>query len=124
MSFSSGHGGKIGVGSTFMPTTTWRLKKTSVLADTTNSSGGGYKSYLNVVRDSEGSCDFVIDFASLPEGIFTEGTTCTLLLYRGASGTFFSLTAIIESIEWTCDNRTDVVRGTITFKGIGAVSVT
>lgn len=117
--FVTGHGGTAVVGSNSYACTTWRLRKSSVLADTTNALSGGYKSYKHVVMDADGTVEFIFDTSELPEQDFTPGSAITLLLKAGGGGTY-TVTAVIESLEITCDNRSDVVRCSCAFKGNGA----
>lgn len=117
--FVTGHGGTATVGSNVYAVTVWRLRKSAVLADTTNALSGGYKSYKSIVLDADGTVEFIFDTTELPEQDFTPGSAITLLLKAGGGGTY-TVTSVIESLEIMCDNRTDVVRCTVGFKGSGA----
>jgi hypothetical protein len=121
----SGQGGhaKNGAGVT-QPVSTWRLRKTARLADSTTSASGG-ETRAKVLGGGQGSFDFPWDSDLLPEaaGWVAGSIISSLRLWLGASGLMYSFTAIIESVEIVNDARNDIDRCVVNFFSQGEVGI-
>src|SRR4051794_30419048 len=104
MSFVRGNGGKVlikGPPDKDVPVGRWKMKKSIVLTNTTNSGSNGRKSRTPTVKDTEGSFEGPWDSVINSEASgFTEGASVNLELQVGVSGRKYSVTgALIESID-------------------------
>lgn len=119
MAFHKGNGGEVFVGSgspaTSVPVGKWTLRKSKVLANTTNSTTGGRKHRTPTVGDDEVTLECPWDDTINPEAnSFSEGDEIKVVLNIGDSTHKWTCnTVIIESVEYVDDEDEDVVRTVI-----------
>lgn len=121
MSFHSGNGGYVLIGTSTTPVNIgkWTLRKNSRLVENTHS-GVSASNYEAVVPDHSANIELPWDSDSLPDtdlGL-AEGAKLTITFKYGASTKTAKLEgASIESLEEVVDNAGDIVRAVVSTRG-------
>jgi hypothetical protein len=100
----------------------WKMTKKNRLAEVTHSGSGGNAQYLKTVNEYSGSVTANWDSTAMPEAVIDVGTTVTLQLYMGDSNKFYSISALIETLEPSVPNQQGHVTYSFTWKGTGAMT--
>lgn len=120
MSYWNGLGGSLLIGgSVTLAVTKHTVRKTSRLAETTNSANTA-TSFQNVIPHYEWEAEMVFDDTVLvdTDGGLSEGAVVTVKFNDGSSTKFATLTGTtVESVEEIEDVREDVIRVMVRGKG-------